>query len=348
MNPRFLLLAVTMWAISGHALAAENAPAQPSSHRTDWFKNAQWGVFTHYMADTVLKGPEISVENWNKAVDSFDVERMANTLAGAGAGYYVITLGQNSGYYCSPNAAYDKITGIAPGKCSKRDLVADLSNALQAKGIRLMVYLPSGAPDRDPEAMKALEWQPGKYPRWAYPNGGPEGGDPRLDSFQRKWESVIKEWSLRWGNKVSGWWFDGCYFPEAMYRHDDPPNFESFAAAARAGNPESIVAFNPGVTVPIISLTPFEDYTAGEINEPEKVTCPGRWVNGAQFHMLSYLGQNWAAAPPRFEAAKAVEYTKAIAGQGGVVTWDVPIGAAGTIPEAFVAQLDAIGAALKK
>jgi len=318
-------------------------PVRADNHRTDWFHRAKWGVFTHYLSGTVLKDVTPTVEEWNQVVDSFDVEAYAETLSEASAGYSILTLGQNSGFYCSPNAAYDRHVGIVPSKCSKRDLVADMADALQPKGIRLMVYLPSGAPDRDTVAMKALEWKMGKYFRWEYPDGGPDGGDPRFDSFQSKWEEIIREWSDRWGDKVAGWWFDGCYFPKAMYEYPDPPNFESFAAAARSGNSNSIVAFNPGVTVPIIRLTRFEDYTAGETNEPEKVECHGRWVDGAQFHMLSYLGPAWAQGPPRFSTDEAIAITRKITDNGGVVTWDVPISGDGGIPEAFLKQLRALG-----
>ncbi|HOZ47999.1 MAG TPA: alpha-L-fucosidase [Candidatus Hydrogenedentes bacterium] len=336
------------WLVAA-ALVAWNAVAEEgpavTNTRTDWFKDARWGVFTHYMADTVLKGDEITVDNWNKAVDGYDVDALAGQLASIGAGYFVLTLGQNSGYYCSPNAAYDGFVGIQPSRCSKRDLVADLAAALIPKGIRLMVYLPSGAPDRDEVAVKALEWQNGKYPLWTHPEGGP---DARLESFQRKWEAVIREWSTRWGKNVSGWWFDGCYFPDAMYRHPEPPNFESFAAAARAGNPDSIVAFNPGVRNPIIRLTPAEDYTAGEINEPQEVTCAGRWVDGAQFQMLSYLGPRWCAEPPRFSNQQVIDITRGIVEKGGVVTWDVPPAITGAIPEPFMPQLHALGEAMAR
>ena len=326
------------------ATAAEPAP----DHRTDWLKEAKWGVFMHYMGDTVLKGDQLTIENWNKAVEAFDVNGLADQLASAGAGYFVLTLGQNSGFYCSPNKSYDKLTGITPSKCARRDLVSDLSEALSAKGIRLMVYLPSGAPDRDQEAMKAFEWKPGQFPLWTYVNGKPKGQDDRLAAFQKKWESVIAEWSKRWGRQVSGWWFDGCYYPDAMYRHPEAPNFASFAAAARAGNPHSVVAFNPGVLDPIITLTPEEDYTAGEINDPGKVVCPGRWVTKAQFHMLSFLGPTWCQKPPRFKADQVVAFTRAITDKEGAVTWDVPpAGVNGHIPDDFLAQLKAIGESAK-
>lgn len=109
---------------------------------------------------------------------------------------------------------------------------------------------------------------------------------------------------LRWGRKIAGWSFDGCYFPNTMYRSTEPPNFASFAAAARAGNPGAIVAFNPGVVYRILSITPHEDFTAGEIDKPELVTIcrsAGGKVDGVQIHMLSFLGEKWGTGAPRFQ-----------------------------------------------
>jgi hypothetical protein len=44
----------------------------------------------------------MSVDQWNKLVDGFDVEAMARRLQSVGAGYYQISIGQNSGYYLRP------------------------------------------------------------------------------------------------------------------------------------------------------------------------------------------------------------------------------------------------------
>jgi hypothetical protein len=79
-----------------------------------------------------------------------------------------------------------------------------------------------------------------------------------------------------------------------MYWSMEAPDFESFAAAARAGNPEAIIAFNPGVVYRMLSITPYEDFTAGEIDKPELMTArrstEGK-IDETQIHMLSYLGQ---------------------------------------------------------
>jgi hypothetical protein len=278
----------------------------------------------------------MNVGQWNRLIDAFDAEGIAKQLQSVGAGYYQISIGQNSGYYLAPNPTYDKLTGIAPSKCSRRDLVSDLYNALHPKGIRLMVYLPSGAPGQDKAADAALEWRNGPYPN---------------REFQKKWEQIIRDWSLRWGTKVSGWWFDGCYFPNSMYRTPEPPNFSSFAAAARAGNSASALAFNPGVVYRILSMTPDEDFTAGEIDHPEKITIrrsAGGKMDGAQIQMLSYLGETWGRGSPRFTADEAIGFSRKLWEAGGAVTWDAPVQLNGTLSQPFLDQLSAIGKARNK
>ena len=309
-----------------------------SQNRADWMAQAHWGVMTHYLADWKSRDHnlDMNVDKWNDLIDKFDVEKLADQLQSVGASYYQISIGQNSGYYLSPNATYDKIVGIKPSKLSRRDLVADLYEALSKRGIKLMVYLPSGAPAADKVADAALEWANGPLPN---------------REFQRKWEQVIRTWSERWGKKVVGWWFDGCYFPNSMYRSPDPPNFASFAAAARAGNPNAILAFNPGVVYRILSVTPHEDFTAGEIDKPEMVTVrrsvSGK-VDGTQIHMLSYLGQTWGRGTPRFTAEQVVDYTNKVVDFGGAVTWDVPVELDGTISQPFLDQLMALKKSFNK
>ena len=307
---------------------------QRNPSHTDWFRDARWGVFTHYLCAN-----DLSADDWNRQVDQFDVDALAAQLAATGMSYYFITIGQNSGHFCAPNAAYDDIVGIHPSKCSRRDLIADLYDALTPRGIKLLVYLPAGAPAADPIAVERLEWEWGFEGRWPDSWNTARTGK-RLASFQTKWEAIVSEWSLRWGEKIHGWWIDGCYFADEMYRHPDgdAPNFASFTAALKAGNHASLVAYNPGVLVPVISHSECEDFTAGEISDAFPV-CPGRWVNGAQYHILSYLGEWWGGGAPRFTDGFVRGYTEYVNSKGGVVTWDVPIDKTGVIPQAYIEQL---------
>ena len=329
---------------------ADSIPWQRAD--TDWFRDCRWGVFIHY-----LTGVATTADEWNRRVDAFDVSALADQLASVGAPYLGFTLGQNSGHYCAPNATYDRIVGIQPSKCSRRDLIADLSAALAPRGIRMLAYLPSGAPDQDAIAKERLHWQWGFSAGWGSKTTG-----LRLAEFQGLWESVIREWSLRWGRNVRGWWIDGCYFAEDMYRFPEPPNFRSFAQALKAGNPDSIVAFNPGVKVPVICHSEFEDYTAGELSGDLPIGAFGlsdnpafcnfgpikRWVNGAQFHVLNFLGPWWSQSPPRLPTDLVVGYTRHVNACDGVVTWDVPTSPTGRIPEPFMEQLRALGQAARR
>jgi hypothetical protein len=332
--------------------AEENVTmAEDSNLRTDWFHRARWGVSSHYLADFASNTASIDLmpEDWNRQIDAFDVEGLADQLAAAKVGYYMLTIGQNSGFYLSPNATYDRLVGRTSSWCSRRDVMMELAVALEARGIPLLAYLPSGAPAADAVACERLGWE------WGFEGGWPHGWEKRtgkrLVEFQRNWEAVIREWSLRWGRLVKGWWFDGCYFADEMYRHANAPNFHSFAAAARAGNPESIVAFNPGIM--LAPHSDAEDYTAGETNEPEQLVCTDRWVVAAdghreQYHVWSYLGHTWGAMPLRFTASELARLTRKIVDHGGVFTWDVPIQKSGRLPAEAAAQLAELGQALHR
>jgi hypothetical protein len=326
--------------LSLHASQPAQKEAAPLTARAAWMQDQRyrWGVMTHYLSDWQARDHklEMSVELWNKLINGFDVEAMARRLHSVGAGHYQISIGQNSGYYLSPNAAYDRIVRNNPSKCSHRDLVADLYGPLSQHDIKLMVYLPSGAPAQDKSAVAALEWTNGPHPN---------------KNFQRKWQQIIEEWSRRWGQKVSGWWFDGCYFSNTMYRSTDAPNFASFAAAARAGYSASCIAFNPGVLYRFLAVTPEEDFTAGEIDKPELVAirrAEKGQVDGTQLHMLSFLGEKWGSGAPRFTSEQVVAFTGNILNAGGSLTWDVPVELDGTIRDVFLDQLMAVNKAFPR
>lgn len=312
-----VLTSGALLAALGAQAAAGEAPAS-----TDWLHDARYGVFMHF-----LPGDAQGLAR----VEEFDVDALARQLESAGAGYFVLTLGQNSGYFNAPNAAYDRITGYAPGeRCSKRDLPLDLYRALKPRGIRLMLYLPCQVPNRDPRAQKAFGLREGP-------------ADQPLDlAFAAKWAEVIQEWSDRYGDKVSGWWFDGGY----QHIHFTEDIAQLYAGAVKHGNPRAIATFNPGVK--LIRYTQAEEYTAGELNEPFNVLPESRWVQGSQWHALTFLGTHWGARDTRYPSERWAEWVAAVVAKGGAVTldvgpnWDPKAGPIGSIAAGQLAQLQAI------
>jgi hypothetical protein len=330
-----------------------------SFHRADttWFRDAKWGVFCHYLLGLFAPdvAPDRAVDAWNKLVDGFDVKGLARQLAEVKAGYFLITLGQNDGYFLSPNATYDSIVGYNPSHISRRDLVADLIEALTPYDIPLMVYLPCMGPIWDRPALEALKCTPpwsDEDLRSAFFELNSftvqPSADARLTEFQRNWEAIIREWSLRFGKHVYGWWFDGCYRPDLLYKFPDAPNFASFAAAAKAGNPNSMVAWNPGGTT-LKCQSEYEDYTAGEVccwlpmpNEYEKLFSPEGLLDGARIHIMNYMGQNWGGDKPRLPNELIIGYTKLLNQWNGVATWELRGTPEGLIPDHFLCQLQAL------
>ncbi len=335
------------------------------------FMRGNFGLMSHWLygpVDTKPRDGDLSelAAEWNARVDAFDANKLASQIALTKAKWFILTIGQNSGYYCAPNPVYDEIAGYPVSKCSRRDLFRDLALALKAYGIRTLAYLPSGAPDADRQACERFEWTDSSLRdengvMLRSENGYrlyERGAKHRLQSFQRKWERVIRCWAEGWGELCAGWWIDGVYFADAMYNFEDAPNFASFAAALRSGNPQAAICFNPGIyrmDSPAVQSAE-EDYCPGELNSylyapfgRKKISdelLDGR-IGGAQFHLLNYLGGNWGQGPaPRFPDELTNAWTKYILSNNGGVTWDVPTNPKGDIPEAFMPALKVLGEAV--
>ncbi|MCL2703222.1 MAG: hypothetical protein FWE91_06410 [Defluviitaleaceae bacterium] len=326
------------------------------------FMRGNFGIMTHWLHTPVGTDPltggisELAAE-WNARVDAFDVASLASQVNRTGAKWFILTIGQNSGFYCAPNPVYDELVGYPKSKCSRRDLFRDLAIELNKYGIKAIAYLPSGAPEYDLQAVERLEWKDGvmrdEKGEMLRAQFGFRLYDTthRLENFQRKWEDVITSWAKSWGNLCAGWWVDGMYYIENMYRTEAEPNYTSLARALRSGNPDAALAFNHGIQrmdAPFV-LSAEEDYSPGELNSymftpfgRKKIPsdmAEGR-IGHTQFHLLNYLGTNWGEGnEPRFPDELTVSWTKYILAAGGAVTWDVPTGAAGIIPERIVDTL---------
>jgi hypothetical protein len=287
---------------------------------TDWFKDAKYGVFVHYLYG-LQNDPEglrqlcpTAQTSWEECVDSFDTEKFADEMVKAGAGYVFFTVMQMLKYFCVPCATYDRYTGYAPGEaCTKRDLVNDLYDSLNKRGIKLMLYTTGDGPSSDEQASIGIC---GEFPLKLNP------------MFTERWSECMRELSLRYGKKVSGWWVDGCYRHKG---YSDNTFFRRFAEALRAGNPDTLIAFNyyagqRGYNGDILQVTEYENYAAGEIYQGLDKNHPYpqyRWAGNDQWHALCYLGHDWAFPDLRYPDGFAADYVKKCTDAGGVVSIDV-------------------------
>eukprot|EP00035_Acanthoeca_spectabilis_P000819 m.75793 g.75793 ORF g.75793 m.75793 type:complete len:409 (-) comp10449_c0_seq1:161-1387(-) len=346
-----------MWVL---IVAAAAGSAESPRPETDWFSAAGHGVFTHFLdllQNSNGRNSQGYNTTWNETVAQFDVEAYAADAAATGARYATITIMQGTRYMIAPNQVFDGYTGFAPGEaCASRDLVLDLWTALDKRGLKLLLYYTGDGPcrDADPATAAAFNWTP-------------DGVD---EVFVQRWANVLKEYALRYGDKVSGWWIDGCYASRLKY---NDTLLEYYHNAIRAGNPSAVIGYNNGVKHPIASPRPWasggevsawEDMTCGENNGFDDVPT-SRWVTGqavaggpnvtVQWHSLGFLGSQWAAngtcicqgmAPSctshgctHLSPTDIKLYTQEINSVGGVLTLDLQLWRNGSLNAEQVSAL---------
>ena len=312
-----------------------------SASRTHWMPGLL-GLMVHWIAPGPMPERGEWIADLNTAVDAFDLDGFLTDFESTAADFLMFTIGQNTGYYASPNTTLDSLAG--PGHCSRRDLVMEIARGVRSLGKRLILYLP-GEVNRPVSVHKAFAWNPGDQ-----------------TEFQRRYTAFIAEYSQRFGDLVDGWWFDGCYdWPEFPNKDRD---WALWTAAARAGNADAPVAFNDGCYYCGFVKPPYpeQDYLSGEcwdiddgrivVGHEENVSSllpTGRYVDGTrcQFHLqipidlegLWYHEQIGPMAGPRYTDAQLFPLLHRTLDVGGLVTLNAGIYQNGRINPPTLRQL---------
>lgn len=297
--------------------------------RTEWFYQKKWGIFLHYLFQNMNdpKSPSnmgLGDIGWEQCLQLFDAERFADALNQVGCGYVMVTTMQLNKYLLAPNEIYDRITGYKPGEATPHtDFILKLYNALERHGIDLFLYFTGDGPALDERAGEAFGY------RGYHPNK-----TKVTKEFVQKWSMVMKEWSLKYGNKIKGWWLDGCY---RLIGYDEEL-LNIMADAARAGNPDALIACNyygcldeyGCIQRQVRMGSPVCDFTAGEqVYFGDMPYAP--FIEGTRWHILSYLGKSrdnteingWGAIGCRYSGEYMHNYVKEIHRRGGIVTIDI-------------------------
>lgn len=209
------------------------AEAKSLRSNTSWMADLPYGFFFHWNSKSMpQQGEPLPYE---EAVNNFDVERFAQTVYDCGGRLVFFTTTWAEYFFPAPIQAIDS---ILPGRTTKRDLVADLSNALGKYGIRLILYYHVGHGDKE-------WWSKQNYTR-----------DHAGDLFTNV-EKIVGEISQRYGKRLVGLWMDDGigYYPNGA-------SFERIAQAAKSGNKDLVICFNSWI---LPKLTDFQDYYAGEL-----------------------------------------------------------------------------------
>jgi hypothetical protein len=312
----------------------------PNAAHDHDLNNDNWAgtltLFISYSADTrsqtVDKG--YTPAAWNAAVSSFDVPSFANQVANTGAQNILLMLGQNTGYYDSPNAIYETYAGVAANtRCSHRDLPMEIADALAAKGIGLYLYLPEDVGWGDTKAAAAFGLTTQAVGNWVVDG-----------TFTPKWNAVIKTWADRYGSKVRGWFFDGY---EARWGVT-AAMANSYSATCKAANPCAAVTFNGTGSDSVSDTQRGETAIDTSTGLPAKGLPTSRWdKNGLQvmwdFPLQAAWGQEIADnSPAIYTNANLKAFITAAVKAQAVFALDVRTSLAGALSTPIYDQLLAI------
>jgi hypothetical protein len=300
---------------------------------TSWMTNGKYGIFMHYQYRILLNysvktNPmlpnlsQMTADEWNRFVDGFDVNGFADQMDRAKIGWVLFCIDDHFfAWACSPNETFSKYTGYAPGeKCSRRDLIMDLAEALNARGIKLICYFAGlNGYNKDPKVSAGLS---DSMDRGFYNEKTP----PSAESRKRRLE-ILKEYADRYKDKIAGWWFD-CV--ELNTYKDEPDDWWKIHSIVRTANPKAVIAFSYGGNEFGCVNSGIDDYTAGDtwskqdLNLLTPKTLPSQ--DGILWHGKIYCGNVYHGQGDanQFTDQELIDWIKACNSQGGVCTLDWP------------------------
>lgn len=291
------------------AFDAERKKAKKARASTEWLAKAGYGVMYHWTSQSV--NPDGTQKPFAQAVADFNVNDFVDMIEATGAGYVIFTVGHAEPYCPAPVKSWEK---YHPQHTTQRDLIMEIANALNEKGIHLICYFPTHVV--------------AKYKK------------VNEETFDQINTEILTEFGQRYGKKVSGYWFDGWY--QCFEEYPDI-SFQKFFEVCKVGNPDRIIALNSWIYP---AVTEWQEYWAGETASPVSLPQNGTVVRGpgkglryqSLIIMEPYWVQESASKPsPRFTANELATYISNCMANGGAVTVNIGIYQNGTIGEKALA-----------
>ena len=196
----------------------------PHAAAVEWFKDAKFGLFVHYALASLLEGGkweyvkltekegayEVNQTLFSEfKAEKFDADRICDLALAASMRYVTFTT-SHLGRLRMYKTEVTDFTSL--GSPAKRDLVAELSQACQERGLGLFLYVP------------------------------PETARTDADYVRRN-HTTLRELLTQYG-PIAGIWFDGI---SGFYKN--PENYERLSETynlARSLQPQCLISFKEG------------------------------------------------------------------------------------------------------
>jgi hypothetical protein len=326
---------------------------------TSWMGKGNYGIFMHYQYRILLgysiatqpqfpSPSQMTAEQWNRFVDGFDVKGFAEQMAEAKVGWVIFCLDDHYfAWPCAPNKVFCDYTGYGPGeKCSRRDLILDLANALNGKGVKLICYFAglNGYMNEPKVSVGLMDEGAGR--------GGFNENTPPSAECRKRRLAVFREYADRYKDTIAGWWFDGVERDTYQAKPDDWWTIHSIVHSA---NPQAVIAFSWGRNEQACLCKGIDDYTGGDTwsKQDLKRLTPSQLPSqdGILWHGKIYCGNVYHGQGDgnQFSDQELIDWINTCNQQGGVCTLDWPFDPkTGLLKDFAIAQLKRVARAVKK
>ncbi|MEI6865042.1 alpha-L-fucosidase [Flavicella sp.] len=252
----------------------------PREAATQWFKEARYGLFIHYglysilgRHEWVMRNEKIHVAEYAKLKDEFTAEKfdadfITDLALEAGMKYINITTRHHDSFCLWDTKFTDFNSMNSP---AKRDLVAELSEQCNKKGLALFLYYSHGRDWRHPHAPNNDKWKGAARPDYEtkepyYKYGEEHDLNVYLDFMSNQVNELLENYK-----DIAGIWLDGFATPasgdHSLFKCQDLYDL------IHSKQPQVLVSYKQGLLGTEDFLAPERKYKQGEKIEKPLEIC---------------------------------------------------------------------------
>lgn len=229
----------------------------PKAAAIQYFRDAKFGLFIHYGLYSLLGRGEwvqlkdkIRVKEYEKLADrftakNFDADYITDMALEAGMTYVNITTRHHDSFCLFDTKYTDFKSTNSP---AKRDLVGELAEQCQKKGMGYYLYYSHGRDWRHPHAPNNGDWGGNARPKYEQQEDYYKYGEEQdLQIYLDYMKNQITELLTNYG-PVGGIWLDGEGTPKSRKNKMHLFKLEELYDHIRKLQPQALISYKHGVT----------------------------------------------------------------------------------------------------
>ena len=303
------------------------------------FRAMKYGLFVHYVKSLTVYSNGISCNGLDTLTGNFNPASFATDVEAMGIEYVIFTAWHAGMFLVYPSP---KMDSWIPGHSSKNDLIGPMIDALQAKGIKVLLYTHPYLGYQFNDTEKTLTgWGAGVNAQGA--------AAPNWATFNfTKWNNFINdvfgELIDKYGSRIDGLFMDEG---DPLAQMDKAVDFSRLRSTIKSRDANLILIQNDHGNLYTADIGAKEEYGWEEFSQPDGNLWPCN-----EMPVASIISKEWWASLPaetnglRYNTENLFRYTVLQAGantDGGGVCWAAGPYANGGWEKGVKEQLIALG-----